>query len=749
MKIIFTFLIIICILLGFSRKAEAQDCMQIKTQPFSHLIINGEGGVADSAGVYQYCTASTSKFLLVIQALGYRTFRDSVLYQPGSQMYFPLLTRTFEANAVQIEDVRSRVSRDSTPIGIQRFDANYLTSGGAVNAFEMIALVPGVQPQTTCTVCGAGEFRLNGMDGPYTMVCIDGVPIMSQLSAVYGLSGIPASMVERIEVQKGPSEVVYGAEACAGVINIITRKGQDAPLTGMSLQFNSYAEINGDLSFGFKSRVADVLTGVSGFYAGLRIDRNSDGFMDIVQLKRLNALTSISWKGKRRMNAGSTFIRYQYEDRTGGQMNFDHSMRGGDSIYGENILLHRIEAISEYRLPVKPDIRFQGSWNTHFQDAYYGTMHYKGIQHSAFFQGIYRHMFKWMNLETGLSFRSMYYDDNTVITLSADSVNTPFIRHMPGIFSSQLWKISKRHQLQTGYRLDYDSRHGFIFTPRINYLTRPSETGVFRMQAGTGYRVVTVFAEEHAALTGARTVVIDPGLKPERSIQLQSVYTHTFPYSSGYAELEFSGFGGYFYSGITADYESDPQYIFFRNIRGFKLNSGATFSVNIQDKSGFRMNLSVQGLYSARREDGSFIRQLYTPFFNGNWNIAYNFRRAETTVEFTGLLNGPARMPVQPGDARSEYSPWTPILNLRVLKTFGDHFTCFIGVQNLLDIFPKQPILRAFDPFDKQINNPVSNPYGQTFDTGYSYSPMTGIRMFGGFSLVIDRHNVKSSKPGR
>ena len=67
------------------------------------------------------------------------------------------------------------------------------------------------------------------MEGPYTLVLIDGMPIMSSLSTVYGLNGIPTSLIKQIEVIKGPSSTLYGSEAVAGVINIITKKANDAP----------------------------------------------------------------------------------------------------------------------------------------------------------------------------------------------------------------------------------------------------------------------------------------------------------------------------------------------------------------------------------------------------------------------------------------------------------------------------------------------------------------------------------------
>jgi hypothetical protein len=52
------------------------------------------------------------------------------------------------------------------------------------------------------------------------------------------------------------------------------------------------------------------------------------------------------------------------------------------------------------------------------------------------------------------------------------------------------------------------------------------------------------------------------------------------------------------------------------------------------------------------------------------------------------------------------------------------------GVKNLLDFVPNDPIKRPFDPFDKNVNDPVNNLYGYTVDPSYNYASLEGIRAF-------------------
>src|SRR5690606_29163063 len=133
----------------------------------------------------------------------------------------------------------------------------------------------------------------------------------------------------------------------------------------------------------------------------------------------------------------------------------------------------------------------------------------------------------------GASVRNTIYDDNTPGTAAADSTNQPTNTFLPGVFVQDEWSLAPKHKLLGGYRYDYDKNHGNIHSPRLAYKWSPNYDNTFRASFGTGYRVVNLFTEDHAALSGSRDVVITEELKPERSYNtnLNYVYkinTHNF-----------------------------------------------------------------------------------------------------------------------------------------------------------------------------------------------------------------------------
>jgi outer membrane receptor for ferrienterochelin and colicins len=106
-------------------------------------------------------------------------------------------------------------------------------------------------------------------------------------------------------------------------------------------------------------------------------------------------------------------------------------------------------------------------------------------------------------------------------------------------------------------------------------------------------------------------------------------------------------------------------------------------------------------------------------------------------MDLTGQWYGPMRLPVQPNDFRPAYSPWYALLNVQLKHRISERVECYGGVKNLLDFVPDDPLMRPFDPFDREVNEPISNPNGYSFDTSYMYAPMQGARGFLGIRFTL------------
>ncbi|MEG2077829.1 TonB-dependent receptor [Chryseobacterium sp.] len=647
--------------------------------------------------------------------------------------------KTKDIDDVVITGTIKPVSKSKSPVNVEIYSQKFFQKNPTPSVFESIAMVNGVQPQLNCSVCNTGDIHINGLEGPYTMILIDGMPIVSSLSTVYGLSGIPNSIIERIEVVKGPASSLYGSEAMGGVINIITKNAQTAPKLSMNLMTTTWAENNVDFSTKFNlGKSAASLLSLNYFSFNEKIDQNKDNFTDAALQNRISVFNK--WNFKRKENRMASFaLRYLYEDRFGGEMQWNKSFRGSNEVYGESIYTNRVEAFGMYQLPLKEQIFTQFSYNYHDQNSFYGNTPYQALQKVAFVQTYWDKKLGSHDIILGLTFKKTFYDDNTPGTLGSDeATNQPMKSPIFGAFIQDQWEINEKNTVLLGYRFDYDKIHHSVHSPRFAWKYSPNPYHIFRFNFGTGFRVVNLFTEDHAALTGSREVVIQANLKPEKSINGNLNYVWKIPMGERLLNVDTSIFYTYFSNKIVGDFDTDPQKITYDNLNGYGISRGASMNVDFSFSFPLSINLGVTYLdvYQKFDDKTEKSRQLHAPKWSGTYSLTYKFKNY-LAIDFTGQFYGPMRLPVLPNDYRPEYSPLYSLANIQVSKSFESGFEIYFGVKNLFNFTPKDPLMRPFDPFDTNVNDPISNPNHYTFDTTYGYAPMQRIRGFLGVKYIL------------
>lgn len=653
---------------------------------------------------------------------------------------------------VVISGTMKAVRRLESPIPVEVYSPAFFRKNPTPNIFEALQNVNGVRPQLNCNICSTGDIHINGLEGPYTMVLIDGMPMVSSLGTVYGLTGIPNSLVERIEIVKGPASSLYGSEAVGGIINIITKKAENAPTFSADVMSTSWSEHNIDLGFRMNAgKNATLLTGVNFFSFNETKDHNRDHFTDVPLQNRISVFQK--WNFKRPANRlFSVAGRYMYEDRWGGDVRWNRSYRGGDLIYGESIYTHRAEIFGAYQLPVKANVHLAFSFINHDQDSRYGTLNYIANQKVAFGQLAWDRKYGKHDLLSGVAVRYTYYDDNTPATMNLKNNNQPEKVLLPGIFVQDEVKFNERHSLLMGLRYDYNQVHGSILTPRVAYKWAPDEQNILRFNAGTGFRVVNLFTEDHASLTGSRDVEILNGLKPEKSYNANLNYTKKIYWESGtFLGLETTAFYTYFTNRIVPDYQSDPNKIIYDNLNGHAVSRGISLNADLNLSSGLKFILGGTLMDNTISENGERTQQLLTENFTGTWAISYKIRGTDLSLDYTGNVYSPMRLPLLGElDPRNRTSPWWSIQNIQVTYDGLKKWEIYAGVKNLLNWTPNRGnpflIARSHDPFDRnvvfdsagQAISTQENPYALTFDPSYVYAPNQGIRGFLGLRFKID-----------
>ena len=723
---------------------------------FSVLIENTDFRTeTDSLGQFKIDSLPANAYKLIINKEGFEpVFKKFELKE--NDHFFVTLDVNQNIKSAAIEDVvitgtMKPVKRSDSPVAIEVYSPAFIKKNPTPNIFDALQNINGVRPQLNCNICNTGDIHINGLEGPYTMILIDGMPIVSSLGSVYGLSGIPNSLVERIEIVKGPASSLYGSEAVGGLINIITKNPINAPKLSADLFSTTWGEYNLDLGFKFNAgKNIDVLTGINYFNYQNLIDNNHDNFTDVTLQDRISVFQK--WNFKRKNNRLlSLAARYMYEDRWGGELQYNKSYRGGDEVYGESIYTNRSELLGNYQLPFKEKMFFAFSLINHDQDSRYGTTSYIANQKIAFGQLTWDKKIGKHDLLFGSALRYTFYDDNTIGTSNSQIENDPEKTWLPGIFVQDEMKLAEKHQLLLGFRYDYNNIHGNIFTPRFAYKWSFNENNIFRLNAGTGFRVVNLFTEDHAALTGAREVVVLNDLKPEKSYNVNFNYIKKMYFDSGsILGLDFSAFYTHFTNRIVPDYLSNSNQIIYDNINGYAVSKGVTLNSDLSFSSGLKFILGATLMENTVTENGISQQQLLTEKMMGTWAISYKIKPWNLSFDYTGNLFGPMKLPLlNDFDPRKPESPWWSIQNIQFTFDGIRGFEFYGGVKNLLNWTPNKGnpflIARAHDPFDQNVQFDANgqaiataeNPYALTFDPTYVYAPNQGIRGFLGVRLNL------------
>lgn len=738
-------------LVGWSQNGTVHGTVSENGQnlPFINIYLKGtqSGTATGEDGNYSITDLSPGNYVLIASAIGYEPFRKSFLIGKDESVRLNIqLTQSAEAlDEMVVTGTLKAVSRLESAVPVEVYKPSFLKQNPTPSIFEALQNVNGVRPQINCNVCNTGDIHINGLEGPYTLVLIDGMPIVSGLGTVYGLSGIPNSLIEQIEIVKGPASTLYGSEAVGGLINIITKHAPNAPEFFADAYLTGWGEYN--LDVGSKIEVGkktDLLLGVNYFNYDEIIDNNGDNFTDLTLQDRVSVFQK--WNFKREdAKVFSLAGRFFYEDRWGGELQWTPEFRGGNEIYGESIYTRRWEILGKYQLPIDEKVMLSMSYNDHNQNSVYGDVLYLADQRIGFGQMTWDKTVGNHDLLFGSAIRYNYYDDNTPATLNADEV------WIPSLFIQDELKLAEKHSILGGVRYDYDQRHGNIFTPRVAYKWKISENDIFRVNAGTGFRVVNLFTEDHAALTGSRDVIIAEELKPERSVNVNLNYLKKIYADNGtFVGLDASAFYTHFSNIILPDYDTNPNQIIYDNLDGKSVSKGVSANIDLVLPNGLKFLVGATWQDVSNTENGVTSRQILTESITGTWNVSYTFRSLDLTLDYTGNLYGPMRLPTLGElDPRQDFSPTWSIQNIQFTYKGLDKFEFYGGIKNLLDWTPNRGnpfiIARADDPFDQNVQfdpqgNVVAtadNPFALTFDPSYVYGPNQGIRGFFGLRYTV------------
>ncbi|MEX2596742.1 MAG: TonB-dependent receptor, partial [Salibacteraceae bacterium] len=436
------------------------------------------------------------------------------------------------------------------------------------------------------------------------------------------------------------------------MLNIITKNPEHEPLVSADVMMTSHKEFFGNAAIATRTKNWQNYTGVNFTTMNEYEDANNDGFGDRIGMDRLSFFSK--WSMERPDHKKLTIAAKLYvEDRRNGVESFVKNrayrdLRGSESIYGESIYTLRSEVFGTYEFQSSANVRLDYSLSWHEQDSYYGSDHYQAEQGIAFTNLIWTKRKGKHTLLGGLTNRFQYYDDNTIAT--DEEVNNGADRqYIPGIFLEDEWSLFSSLNLLAGMRLDHYHNHGFIPSPRLSVKKDLGEWTTWRLNSGTGFKIVNLFTEDHAFVSGQRSVEIKEVIDPERSWNVSTNLNHTHALFGSSGAIDADVYYTHFTNKITPDY-SDPTKIIYANSDGFAKSYGLSFSFSQQFSFPLSYNLGVnlnRTELAEENEQGEVsLRPIeFAPEWSGVVSVNYRLRKWKLDFSYSASINGPMALP--------------------------------------------------------------------------------------------------------
>ena len=717
-----------------------------------------KGVLTDEEGFFELSKLEPGTIQLSISFLGMINQEHRIQLKVGQtlEVNYTLIEQNDFLEEVVISGTMKPTYVSKSPIKVDVITARQLETflpTASSSIIDNIKLVTGVQEVIGCGVCYTNNISINGLEGAYTAVLLDGTPMYGNLASVYGLNGIPNMIIDRFEVIKGPSSTLYGTEAVAGVINIITKDPADQPILSVDLMGSTHLESFGNIAYAPRIGKSKGYVGMNYALMNSFDDFNEDLFGDRIHLDRKSFFTK--WdiyrpSGKQFTLAG----KYYFEDRRNGIEEFlidrnYRDLRGSDEIYGESIYTHRAELFGTYAFNTTIPLKLDFSLSHHDQDSFYGSDHYQAAQQIAFANITWNKSWKKHDFIIGLTSRYNGYDDNSVATeIFKDGavVNQPNNQFIPGVFFQDEYSVNDKWTILSGLRLDHYSEHGLILAPRLSMKFNPTKWTTVRSNFGTGFRIVNLFTEDHAFVSGQREVVIEDILEPERSFNLSLNINNVYTALGGTGTLELDGYYTRFSNKIIPDYD-DPGKITYRNSEGFARTKGLGLTVNHNFAIPLSISLgfNVQSVKEFEPLSGGQFDQRsieFAPDYSGNFSINYSPRISRITIGYSANITGPMALPevydlnesgIPLNTSRPTQSPAFHIHNIQITKSLSDQFKIYGGLKNFTNYRQNiTPLVGFNDP-----NSPIG--FSDFFDTSYAYAPIHGREFYIGFNWSISR----------
>ena len=694
------------------------------------------GTVTDIKGNYSIGIPSATTELKV-SYVGYTFEREEIV--DNKQIFYL-------KNSVGLDEVQVKGNVNTTkisiidPINIQTISTEEIQKAACCNLSECFETNNTVDVSYSDGVSGIKKIQMLGLDGKYIQITSELIPLIRGAQRSYGLSYIPGSWIESIQIIKGAGSVVNGYESFTGQINV--EYFQPDEDSGDKLNWNVYTNYSGKLENNLiltKQKgdwKSNLFTHVS--YFNKEIDNHGynnggvqagDGFLDMPKFKQLSLLNRWKYYGSEKYKFQIN-LRTVIEERDAGQITKDESIINPYLINIDNQLFQVYTKFGKIKSDAK-SIGSQTSFTLHNKQANFGNKTYTVTQESFSFNIIEQNQ---LNVEHLLKYGGSYFADRftenfegraNIIHVSLENKGNPGVSYankrvdlVTGLFAEHQYE-NEQINIITGLRADYYNIEDKIYySPRLNVKYNSDDNTAIRFSAGKAFRISNVLSENMNFLASSRSIIIEDNLKPEIGWNYGFNISYCFYFLNNEATLNFDVYRTEFQNQIIVNIEN-PNELLFANLTGksfsnvIQIDLDYSITDNVQMRLGYKKNKAISTF-------NGIEKQLpLQPEERGLINFSYKTNSDKWHIDITANYIGRSRLPEHDNFS----SPFT-LFNSQITRNW-DNFSLYIGGENLTNFTQPNPIVDA------------ENPFGNNFDASLIWGPVMGSNIYAGFRYNI------------
>jgi len=691
------------------------------------------GVVSDENGFYSI-PFQESKNKLVFKMLG---FNDDLIEIITLKKYNHVMIESSSKLDEVIISKRQKTIQKSyfKTQNITNVSSDELLKAACCNISESFETNPSIDVNYSNAVTGVKQVKMLGLESPYLLITEENIPMIRGASQVYGLSFIPGTWVESMQITKGSGSVVNGFESISGQINVELKK----PYSDSPFFVNVYSNNMGrnEINIHGNKIINDKLS--TGLYLHANKnssinDKNNDGFLDNPTSDAFNLFNRWQYINTEKGLVSFLGVRFMKDEKIIGE-NTQDMVFIRDPWRGE-INTNRFDSNFKfgYVNPSIPyqSIGFQMAYSNHDQDSFFGIRNYNINQSSFYSSLIYNTILGSTLNKIKFGFNYSYDDFDEVV----DKKNIFYSRidKSFGGFFEYSYDSMDAVSLVAGIRYDVHNNLGDFFTPRLHMRYQPFEKSVMRFSVGTGRKSSNIFSEnQNIFATGRDIQILNKsgkfyGLDSEKAINYGFSFRQGFFINNREGDITFDYYVTDFKNQVVVDWETQGELSFYNlNGKSFAKSLQIDFEYQISDnvliKSTFK-NFDVKKQYVS-----GFKQNPLTPknrFFtnieastnereNGSkwkFDLTYNWIGTQRLTSHTELVDFDG------------YSPSYSLLNSQITRDFSNKLEVYIGGENIGGYTQSNPIIGG-------------DPFGADFDTSLIYAPIHGALFYLGLRLKL------------